>query len=117
MKVKVDENLPREIADLLREAGHDAVTVGAEGLSWRPDRTIAALVRREDRVLLTLDLDFSDIRAYPPEQYAGLVVLRLNRQDKPRVLQVIARLILVFAVEEPKGHLWIVEEDRVRIRP
>ena len=117
MKVKVDENLPREVADLLREAGHDAVTVGAEGLSGRPDRTIASLVRREDRVLLTLDLDFSDIRAYPPEQYAGLVVLRLNRQDKPRVLQVIARLIPVFAVEEPKGHLWIVEEDRVRIRP
>src|SRR5216117_2582472 len=117
MKVKVDENLPREVADLLRNAGHDAITVGAEGLSGRSDGTIVATIRREGRGLLTLDVDFSDIRAYPPEQYAGLVVLRLNRQDKPRVLQVIARLIPVFAVEEPKGHLWIVEEDRVRIRP
>ena len=117
MKVKVDENLPREVADLLREAGHDATTVGDEGLSGGPDGRIASLVRREERVLLTLDLDFSDIRAYPPEQYAGLVVLRLNRQDKPHVLQAIARLIPVFAREEAKGHLWIVEENQVRIRP
>ncbi len=117
MKVKVDENLPREAADLLREAGHDAITVVAEGLSGRSDGTIAAAIRREGRDLLTFDVDFSDIRAYPPEQYAGLVVLRLNRQDKPHVLQVIARLILVLAAEEPKGRLWIVEEDRVRIRP
>jgi predicted nuclease of predicted toxin-antitoxin system len=27
MKFKVDENLPREVADLLRGAGHDATTV------------------------------------------------------------------------------------------
>jgi predicted nuclease of predicted toxin-antitoxin system len=117
MKVKIDENLPREVADLLREAGHDAITVGAEGLSGRSDGTIAARIRREGRGLLALDTGFSDIRAYPPEQHAGLVVLRLNRQDKPHVLQVIARLILVLAGEEPKGRLWIVEEDRVRIRP
>jgi predicted nuclease of predicted toxin-antitoxin system len=92
MKLKVDENLPREVADLLREARHDAITVADEGLGGRPDGTIASLVRR-------------------------LGVLRLNRQDKPHVLQVIARLIPVFAREEPKGHLWIVEEDQVRIRP
>lgn len=117
MKVKVDENLPREVADLFRQAGHDAVTVGEEGVGGRPDAAIASLVRREERVLVTLDLDFSDMRAYLPEHNAGLVVLRLNRQDKPHVLQVIARLIPVFSREEPKGHLWIVEEDQVRIRP
>lgn len=117
MKVKAGENLPREVADLFREAGPDAITVGDEGLSGRPDGTIASLVRREERVLVTLDLGFSDVRAYPPEHYAGLVVLRLNRQDKPPVLEVIARLIPVFAREEPKGHLWIVEEHQVRIRP
>ena len=117
MKVKVDENLPRDAADLFREAGHDAVTVGDEGLGGRPDATIASLVRREERVLVTLDLDFSDVRAYPPEHYAGLVVLRLDYQDKPHVLQVIARLIPMLAREDPKGHLWIVEENQVRMRP
>ncbi len=117
MRVKVDESLPRDTAELFREAGYDAVTVGDEGLGGRPDATIASLVRQEERVLVTLDLDFSDIRTYPPEHYAGLVVLRLNYQDKPHVLQVIARLIPMFGREDPKGHLWIVEENQVRIRP
>jgi len=117
MKVKIDENLPQEIANLFRDAGHDAITVGDEGLSGRPDGMIASRVRGEERVLLTLDLDFSDILAYPPERYVGLAVLRLNRQDRQHVLQVIMRLIPVFAREDPKGHLWIVEEDQVRIRP
>ena len=117
MKVKVDENLPREAADLFRQAGYDAVTVGEEGLCGRPDAVIATVVRHEDRVLVTLDLDFSDIRAYPPEQFAGLVVLRLNHQDKTHVLEVMTRLLPVFSHEEPTGHLWIVEETKVRIRP
>jgi predicted nuclease of predicted toxin-antitoxin system len=90
MKVKVDENLPREVADLFRDAGHDAITVGDESLGRKPDTAIALLVRREERVLVTLDLDFSDIRTYPPDHYAGLVVLRLDHQDKPHVLQVTA---------------------------
>lgn len=117
MKVKVDENLPHEVADLFRHAGHDAATVDEEGLGGKSDTVVASFVKREERLLVTLDLDFSDIRAYPPEQYSGLVVLRLNSQDKLHVLSVIERLIPVLSREEPKGHLWIVEEDRVRIRP
>ena len=45
------------------------------------------------------------------------MVLRLNSQDKLHVLRMIGRLIPLFSREEPKGHPWIVEEDRVRIRP
>ena len=117
MRFKTDENLPVEIAALLRQQGHDAITVGDEGLAGVADAAVAAVCQAEKRVIVTLDLDFSDIRVYPSEQYAGLVVLRLNRQDKPHVMQVIAGLIHVLANEEPKGRLWIVEEDRVRIRP
>lgn len=117
MKLKIDENLPGEEADAFRDAGHDAATVRDEGLGGKPDPTIASRIRREARAFVTLDLDFSDIRTYPPEQYAGLIVLRLARQDKPHVLGVIGRLAPMLAREDPAGHLWIVEEDRVRIRP
>lgn len=63
MKVKVDENLPREVADLFRQAGHDTATVEEEGLGGKPDAIVASFVKREERLLVTLDLDFSDIRA------------------------------------------------------
>jgi predicted nuclease of predicted toxin-antitoxin system len=88
MKFKTDENLPTEAADLLRSAGHDAVTVGEQRLGGAVDSTVGSVCQREGRVLVTLDLDFADIRTYPPSHYPGFVVLRLSRQDKAGVLRV-----------------------------
>ncbi|MGB9871945.1 MAG: DUF5615 family PIN-like protein [Anaerolineae bacterium] len=113
---KVDENLPVEVAEYLQQAGYDARTVWEEGVSGVSDAVIADICLREKRVLLTLDTDFADIRRYPPEDYPGLVVLRLRRQEKPYVLRVVSRLLPMFRVEPVKGRLWVVEEERVRIR-
>lgn len=116
MKLKIDENLPIEAADLLREAGHDAVTVLEQRLGGAADPVIATICESETRVLVTLDVDFADIRAYPPADYPGLIVLRLNQQGKPHVLEILRRLVFVLAEETPEGHLWIVEQDRIRVR-
>ena len=35
---------------------------------------------------MTPDVDFGDIRAYPPDEYAGIIVLRMTQQDKTRIL-------------------------------
>ena len=45
MRFKVDENLHAEIAALLRERGHDALTVFDEGHRGRSDRDIANLTQ------------------------------------------------------------------------
>ena len=40
----------------------------------------------------------------------------LKRQDKPYILQIFSRLIRIFSTEPLERRLWIVEEDRIRIR-
>lgn len=116
MKFKIDENLPAEVADLLREEGLEAVTALDQKLGGARDPDIAAACKREERALVTLDAGIGDIRAYPPEHFPGLVVLRLQRQDKPHLLGVVRRLIPMFSTEPLASRLWIVEEGRVRIR-
>ena len=81
-----------------------------------PDRDVASICRDEQRILVTLDTDFADIRAYPPSEYPGLVVLRLQRQDKVHVLEVLERLVSMFASEPLSRRLWVVGDTRVRIR-
>ncbi len=76
MKFKTDENMPVEAADDLRQAGHDAVTVTDQQLAGQPDVRVADACRAEGRAVMTLDLDFADIRVYPPSDYAGIIVLR-----------------------------------------
>jgi predicted nuclease of predicted toxin-antitoxin system len=116
MKFKIDENLPVEVAQLLREAGLDVFTVLEQGLGGAKDPIIARVCQDERRTLVTLDTHFADIRTYPPGDYAGLIVLRLTRQDKPHVLQVMSRAFRLFTTEALEGQLWIVDERRVRIR-
>lgn len=116
MKFKIDENLPVEAAILLRQAGYAAATVVEQQLGGEADRTIAAICRIEQRVIITLDIDFADIRAYPPAMYAGIIVLRLKQHDKPTVLKLLARVIHTLADEVVTGKLWIVDEQKIRIR-
>jgi predicted nuclease of predicted toxin-antitoxin system len=65
MRFKVDENLPIEVAELLRQHQHDALTVLDQQLGGHPDPDVAQVCLVERRALVTLDLDFSDIRHYP----------------------------------------------------
>ena len=116
MKFKLDENLPIEAAELLREAGHNAVTVLEQNMGGEPDPDVAAVYQHEGRTLVTFNTDFADIRAYPPEEYAGLLVFRLQQQDKLHVLGVFRRLLPLLNEKTLQGQLWIVEEERVRTR-
>lgn len=116
MQFKIDENLPIEIADLLIDAGHDAKTVDEQHLQGVRDPALIDVCNSENRVLVTLDTDFSDIRAYPPQELSGIIVLRLGRQAKQHVIEVFHRIIPLIGREPLEQHLWIVEETRIRIR-
>jgi predicted nuclease of predicted toxin-antitoxin system len=116
MLFKIDENLPEELAEFLQKAGHDALTIRAQGLQGQSDTVILEVTSRESRALITLDQGFTDIRRYPPSEHPGRIVLRFGRQDKPHVLSHFAALVPLLEREPLSGRLWIVEEHQVRIR-
>ncbi len=116
MKFKTDENMPSEIAEMLRESGYDALSVPEQHLSGESDPVVARICQKEKRVLLTLDTDFADIRTYPPDDFSGIIVFRLRWQDKLHVIEVFRRVMRLFSEESVEKRLWIVEEDKIRIR-
>lgn len=116
MKFKIDENLPEELSDLFSAQGWSSSTVVQQQLGGEIDPVIAQVCREEARTLVTFDRGFANIREYPPEFYAGVVVFRLRSQDKPHLLDVGARLIAALKERAIEHELWIVHEDRIRIR-
>ena len=116
MRFKLDENLPIELAERFRHAGHDAVTVLDQSLGGVKDPGLASECLREARAIVTLDMDFSDIRTYPPSRYPGIVVYRLGSQARDHILEVGARFLRALASKELDGQLWIVEEAQIRVR-
>lgn len=116
MQFKIDENLPVEISEILLNAGHDAKTVNDQQLKGTKDAVLVDICKNENRALITLDTDFSDIRTYPPQEFSGIIVLRVGSQAKQHVIKVFQRIIPIFDREPLNKHLWIVEETKVRIR-
>ncbi len=116
MRVKLDENQPNALVAIFEAAGHQVDTAAAEGLAGGTDEQLAARCRAEQQALLTFDLDFADLRQYPPEQYAGLLVLRLGSHAVQHVVGVVQRLLPLLATEPVEGHLWLIDEEQVRIR-
>jgi len=115
----VDANLPRSIVPLLLKCGHDVEFARDTGLAAASDQDVAARAKLTDAVLLTRDLDFANIREFPPEDYAGLVVLRLpDDATAIMITGIVERFINVPAfVGAVRGRVAIVEVDRVRFRP
>jgi predicted nuclease of predicted toxin-antitoxin system len=115
MRFKLDENLSPSLAALFASSGHEAHSVIQQALGGKPDERVIEVCHREDRVLITFDLDFSNIQAYPPAQFSGIIVLRLASQANPTAEAAVRRLLAHLSKEQPKGALWIVEDDRIRI--
>jgi len=115
VRFKLDENLPRDADLLLRGAGHDVETVLEERLGGSADREILDACVTEGRILITLDLDFSDIRLYPPASHNGIWVLRPRAQSIDSTLALLRGALGVLKIEEAESRLWIVEPGQIRI--
>jgi len=116
VRFKLDENMPADLAGMLRTEGHDVHDVVAEGLKGEDDPPVLRAATREDRILVTFDLDFVDIRQYPPGTHAGIVIFRLQDQ-RWKTLEGPARRSLTDSnlVKLERG-LAIVDEMRIRFR-
>ena len=115
-RFKLDENVPRDAAVLVRTAGHDVHSVLDEKLGGGTDTQLLDVCRKEDRILITLDLDFADIRSYRPSDSAGIWVLRPPLKSIESTLAVLQGALALLATDAATQRLWIVEQDRVRIR-
>lgn len=116
MKIKLDENLGRRVVEVFRKAGHDATTVRDQNLQGVRDEALYGICRQEGRCLVTVDLDFADVLRFPPEETAGIAVLRpAGRVTIAALVGLVSQIIAILDKEPLAGRLWIVEPGRIRV--
>jgi predicted nuclease of predicted toxin-antitoxin system len=116
MKLKLDENLSRHLKPLLIARGHDTLTAADENLLSRPDTEVARAAAAEQRILLTLDVQFADLRSHPPGSHPGIVLFRPSSLGPLSVNAFIADFVAAADLHTLAGCVAIVEPGRVRVR-
>lgn len=116
MKIKLDENVATSLCGVFEERSVETDTVFSEGLQGSEDELLFKKTHSEDRLLVTCDLDFADIRRFPPSEAGGIVVLRLSSRSSRSVVDRIKEVLNAVSLSELRGATTIVSDDRIRIR-
>jgi predicted nuclease of predicted toxin-antitoxin system len=116
VKIKLDECLPGECANLLASWGHQVDTVAEQGLQGSSDDVLWSAAQRDQRFLITTDLDFSDIRRYQPGKHAGVLLLRLHKEGKHSLLSYLKWLLSEYPLDDWRACLVIATDHKVRVK-
>ena len=119
MRFLLDANMPRSALALFVQHGHQAEHVKDIGFGDAPDGKIASRARADSAVLVTRDLDFADVRRYPPQIAPGLLVMRIpDDWTAQQIVAVLGQfLALDSLVASLPGHLAILDQRQARFRP
>lgn len=117
MNLLSDHCVSQRTVEFLRRLGHDVLTLKELGKEKAKNSEVLQLATETDRVLVTEDGGFGDIRKYPPHQYPGIILLRVRN---PAFRSVIHRTLETFlnstSREALRGVLVHVERGRIRLR-
>jgi predicted nuclease of predicted toxin-antitoxin system len=116
MNFLADMGVSMTTVTALRQVGHNVKHLREEGLMRLEDPKIVAKARSEGRIILTFDLDFSEIMALSNTTSPSVILFRM-RNHTPQV--VTPRLLLVIddcQDELIAGAFVTVEDSGYRLR-
>jgi predicted nuclease of predicted toxin-antitoxin system len=99
VKFLADMGLARSTVIFLRDQGYDAVHLRDQGLQRLEDEGIIEKARREERVILTHDLDFGRIVALSRAGKPSVITFRLGDMRPGPVNHYLTQVMDRFAVE------------------
>lgn len=116
MGFKVDEDLPRQVAELLIAGGHEAATVVEQGWQGTPDEMLWPRIQDERRRLITADKGFADLRRHPPGTHAGVILLRAQEESRRAYMELAAIAVERLNFDQLSGALIVITHQAIRIR-
>ena len=116
MRILADENIQEPTLHFLRELGHDVRGVNEAGLKSAPDADIFRQAQHEQRVVLTYNCDFADIRDLVGKNHHGVIRLRIENQRVYHMHPLLKEALQKLQDMNLRNTLVTVMDDRLRIR-
>jgi len=78
LKLYLDQMFRMDVAQALRDEGHDVVRASEVGQARADDQQILQKAIAENRILVTLDEHFGDWVILPLSRHSGVIRLKVN---------------------------------------
>lgn len=117
MRFKIDENCPFSVKNVLESMGdHQVDSVYHEGKTGIEDGDLLRLCLKEQRILITLDNDFSNAFLHPQETFYGIILLRPETQGKKALLMLFQDFLNRYSLDKIINKVVIVETQKIQVR-
>ena len=112
MRILADENIPLSVVKFLKKEGHDVVTLYDLNKRGISDIEVVETAEKDDRIILTLDLDFGHMYYFSEHAKINIMVVR------PKIIfpeNIIKCLNKFFDLNIKSKGLIVISEKKVRI--
>ncbi|MBI2449729.1 DUF5615 family PIN-like protein [Candidatus Pacearchaeota archaeon] len=114
MRFLADENISNSLIKAIKNLGHDIKDI-KEYKKNLSDLEIVKIAYKEDRIILTHDKDFANLKNYPLVSHKGVILLRFSDQSPINVTEIFIKLLNSSIKDKFKNSLVIINEEEVRI--
>lgn len=108
--------LSPSVAEWLNAQGHKAVHAHDIGLSQAPDSDIMRKAAKEDRIIMTCDLDFPRLLALTGDAGPSVILFRGGNYSDAKILELLEGVLRTVPERDLKQILIVVENERIRRR-
>jgi len=116
MRLLADENLLEPIIDHLRSQGQDVFSIRDAGLCGISDDNVYRKACEENRIIITMDKDFTRTFRFPPENCGGIIVIKLYKYMVDETLAIFKKMFRALDEQNIAHNLVIISAESVRIR-
>ena len=116
IKFLADMGISNKCTAWMQEKGFDITHINDQGLYRMADEDIYQKAKTEGRIILTMDLDFSDIAAANKMKLPSIITFRLSNMSWQNIVFRLSLVIEHYSEALTEGAVISVGDKKIRLR-
>lgn len=116
LKFLADMGMSQSTTSWLKQQAYDVIHLRDEKLERASDADIIEKAKKENRIILTCDLDFGDLMVASGGICPSVIIFRLEDETPINVNRRLSQVLMESSSALSKGAIISVEETRHRVR-
>ena len=116
MRILTDHCVFGKTVKLLRQDGHEVITLQELNKNDVEDEEVLELAFTLNAILVTNDKEFGNIMKYLPQQYKGIIVLKITLKNQVKSHEILLNMLRKYGHAQLDKRMVVIDNKTYRIR-